>query len=209
MSQFGDFNVEEDKWVNVTGLRKEDGYAWDLLPEVKARAVRQLDLVLAPWRDLRKSYPDNVGLGERYESVATIDGPSGIPSNASLANGAQRQIVPFYQNVTGIIRGQWRRSEIGFNRQRPVLNTTVLAPNTLYLTKDYNRNISGQSGDIRIKLDEKKSEVFHNGYNSVRQIKAEITIKDEKSNGDGWEFSLHGVHYPESGGVLLSTSGEK
>ncbi|KAL5119614.1 mitofusin [Pleosporales sp. CAS-2024a] len=37
-TQYGDFDAKHDQWLNVTGLRKEDGFAWDLLEPVKARA---------------------------------------------------------------------------------------------------------------------------------------------------------------------------
>ena len=37
-THYGDFDVAKGKWMNVTGLRLDDGYAWELLPDVQARA---------------------------------------------------------------------------------------------------------------------------------------------------------------------------
>ncbi|MCJ1444991.1 MAG: hypothetical protein MMC23_005495 [Stictis urceolatum] len=198
-TSYGDFDPIANKYLNISGFRKEDGYAWDRLPQVRARVLEQMDMVLKPWA--------GYDLGERYASVATLDGDldniRGNPIVASI------DAVPFYQNITGLIHGQWVRSKINDERKSPVLNITELSPHISYITSEYNRNITGKEGDLSFKLDEKKSKVLRMGSSSVREVRAEMTIKDETSSGDGWDLTLHGLHFPESGGVLLTTTGDK
>ena len=206
-SSYSDFDPIRNLWLNVTGLRQEDGYAWDLLPEVQAKAREQVGRVVELWKSLEGNTPATSKSGSRYRSVETIDGGNGSGTNGSTAT--TDTLVPFYQNVSGIVNGKWVRSAIGKGYQHAHLNLTALSPRTMYTTREYNRNISGYEGDLRLKFDEKKSQKLVLGQNSVREIKADMTIQDVTSTGDGWEMTLHGVHYPESGSLLLSTSSNK
>ncbi|MCJ1433227.1 hypothetical protein MMC27_002586 [Xylographa pallens] len=207
ITRYGDFDPAEDRWLNVTGLRQEDGYAWDLLPRVQARAREQTDVVLKDWMKSGKSSPEWKDLGDRYKSSELIDGGTRQGANASATTTSQ--LIPFYQNISGIVNGKWIRSKIADNHRPTALNLTALNSRVQYTTKEYNRNISGIEGNLRIKFDEKKSQRLRVEKNSVREIKAVVTVQDETSSGDGWEMTMYGVHYPESGGVLLSTSSDK
>ena len=197
----GDFSPSENKWLNLTGLREEDDYAWHLLPNVQAKAREQAQAVLrTPWlRSGRKSTARLPAgqFGERYSSVEDLDGGEQLPT-----------LIPFYQNVTGLVHGKWRRSEIGDGSRPPDLNLTALSP-VSYFTKEFSRNITGARGDLSIKLDQQRSTALQVGLNTAREIRAELTIQDKSSSGDGWEMILHGVHFVESGSLLLSTSSEK
>ena len=207
-SSYGDFEASNEKWINITGLRKEDGYAWDLLPKIQAKAKEQSNKVLESWSLIGKSHAVSGEIRDSYGPVETAHGAPLEFANGSLPNGSGH-LIPFYQNITGILRGHWIRSMIGSERQPPILNTTVISPSTLYLSKEYRRNVTGHTGDVQLKLDEKRGESLQIGGNAVREVRAEMIIKDERSSDDGWEFVLHGVHYLESGGVLLTTSGER
>ena len=197
-TRYGDFNRKEDRWINVTGLREGDGYAWDLLPEVQAKAREQSERVERYWEGI--SNP---------KSIATV-GAEGEKASANATNiDLKNTIVPFYQNVTGIVRGEWVRSSIGNGRQAPVLNLTALAPRVSYTSRDFNRNITGNTGGLRVRFDQKDSETLSVDGDLIRELRAELTIEDETSSGDGWEIALHGVHFPKSGSMLLTTSGDK
>ncbi|PQE15709.1 Zinc finger RING FYVE PHD-type protein [Rutstroemia sp. NJR-2017a BBW] len=43
----------------------------------------------------------------------------------------------------------------------------------------------------------------------VRELSASLTVRDESSNGDGYEMRLHGVHWPQEGSILLTTTSDK
>ncbi|MCJ1395119.1 hypothetical protein MMC18_008000 [Xylographa bjoerkii] len=204
---YGDFDPAESRWLNLTGLRQEDGYAWELLPKVQARAREQTDVVLNEWTKSEQSSPEWKGLGDRYKSSNVIDGGTGQEANGTATTTTQ--LVPFYQNISGIVNGRWIRSKIADSHRPTALNLTALNPRVQYMTKEYNRNISGVEGNLQVKFDEKKSQRLLVDQCSVREIKAVVTVQDETSSGDGWEITMYGVHYPESGGVLLSTSSDK
>ena len=197
----GNFNSSGKRWMNLTGLREGDGFAWDLLPEVKARAREQAQAVLATSQiqSGRKSFTrvSHEMFGDRYENVESLDGGEKLPS-----------LIPFYQNISGLVHGKWVRAELGQGTAPPHPNLTALSP-APYVTKEFNRNITGARGDFSIKLDQKKSVALQVGLNTAREIKAELTIQDKTSSGDGWEMILHGVHLVESGSIILTTSGEK
>jgi mitofusin len=196
-THYEDFDAVNERWINATGLREEDNYAWDLLPKAQAKAREQVLSVLGPYRGRH--------LGNRYN----VQTPEDVDAPPTPTNHSETAFVPFYQNVTGIVRGKWVRSKMAEGRVAPLLNLSMLAPGLLYTTQAFNRNITGKSGDLSIKFDETRGEVFESEGVQVREIKAELSIGDEQSSGDGWEMSLHGVHYPELGSVLLSTTGEK
>ena len=207
-SSYGGFDATNSRWLNVTGLRQDDGYAWNLLPEVQKGAKEQLQ---------------NICNSFEFTSIfKNASSPSGSP----VDDGEEKNIVdkilssmkpfydpaPLYQNVTGIIRGEWARSKIGEGVAPPLLNLSALNPRVGYVSNNYNRNITGRSGDLRFHIDEGNGDDYTLGLGDdglVRELKATMTIKDESSSGDGWELSLFGVHYPLQGGIVLSTTSEK
>ncbi|KAF6222327.1 hypothetical protein HO133_001413 [Letharia lupina] len=207
-SSYGGLDTKKNRWLNVTGLRQNDGYAWDLLLDVQERAKEQLQNIC-----------------NAFEFTSIFQNAS-LPSG-KLANDGEKQNTvgrilstmkpfydpaPLYQNVTGIVRGHWTRSKIGESLVSPSLNLTALTPRIGYVSQNYNRNITGRSGDLRFHVHEGNDDNFKLGLEDdglVRDVKATMTIKDESSSGDGWEMSLFGIHYPLQGGIILSTTSEK
>ena len=207
-SSYGGLNATNNRWLNVTGLRQNDGYAWDLLQDVQERAEEQLQNIC-----------------NAFEFTSSFNNAS-LPSEKPASDGDGQKTVdkilstmkpfydpaPLYQNVTGIIRGQWTRSKVGEGLAPRSLNLSALTPRIGYVSQDYNRNITGRSGDLRFHIHEGNGDEFKLGAEDeglIRDVKATMTIKDESSSGDGWEISLFGVHYPMQGGIVLSTTSEK
>lgn len=187
-TEYGDLDVEKHLWMNITGLRQNDGYAWELLPLVKQRVVEQFQTIL--------DVPLKSG------NQAETDSKS---SNSSL--GVRRSSI--YQNITGIVTGHWTQSKVAVGHTIPVMNLSTLAPDITYNAKAYTRNITGHSGSLQIEFDEKKSWVTETGYGSAREVHASMAIKDQISKGDGWKMDLYGVHFPHQGRVLLATTSER
>ncbi|SLM38820.1 ring finger ubiquitin ligase [Lasallia pustulata] len=205
-SRYGDLDPVNQHWLNLTGFRQDDGYRWDLLPKVQERAREQLWIRLGPQGYLKLEG----GVNERLrEKINGTPAEANIQTNGSWINNLRGSPPQVYHNVTGIVKGQWIRSAIDNGRINPMLNLAALAPRVPYIAREYSRNVTGHGGDMRLKLDEKTSELLATEYGLVREIRAEMTIKDETSSGDGWEMALHGVHYPDIGGIVLSTTGEK
>ncbi|KAI4183669.1 MAG: hypothetical protein L6R41_005279 [Letrouitia leprolyta] len=197
-SRYGDLNAAENRWINVTGLRKQDDYAWEVLPKVQERVRQQANAIIEAWH---RSV-------ENEETASEIEATE--KANATLAGQIADHRMPLYQNVTGIVHGHWVRSKIANAATSPTLNLTALAPKVTYTTDKYTRNITGLEGELRVRLDEKKGELLDLGDSSVREITAELTLEDDRSNGgDGWVMTLHGVHYPHDGSIVLTTTGQR
>ncbi|KAL8826666.1 MAG: hypothetical protein Q9170_007315 [Blastenia crenularia] len=196
-SGYGDLNAAENRWINVTGLRKQDNYAWELLPKVQERARQQASTITKAWH---MSKQDEEPHGKAHDKARTNTTSPGVTTVAP---------TPLYQNVTGIVLGHWVRSLVAHEARVPVLNLTTLLPGVTYTTDKYNRNITGLEGGVRFRLDEKQSQLMPFEDVSVREITAELTLEDDSADGDGWDMTLHGVHYPQDGSIVLTTTGQR
>ncbi|KAL8857569.1 MAG: hypothetical protein Q9178_005897 [Gyalolechia marmorata] len=196
-SSYGDFNPAANKWINVTGLRKHDGYAWDLLPKVQERARQHKSLLVQAWiRSLQNERTD-------FTSDHTV------VTNATLTEATVVPEIPYYHNVTGLVRGRWVRSSVGHGFRPPALNLSALVPRMTYATDRYTRNMTGTEGALRVSLDEKQSTTVQLDDTYAREIKAKLTLEDDSSSGNIWHMTLHGVHHPRDGSILLITTGAR
>jgi hypothetical protein len=129
-TRYGDFDAVEDRWLNLTGLKREDDFAWSALGMVKERVRKQAGNIL--------------GEGESSKAL----------------DGTNEAALPIYQNVTGHIRGSWIRSKLEKDVRRPHLNMTALLPIDARFENPFQRNITGKSGDLRFDFSERgKAEV--------------------------------------------------
>ena len=205
-SNYNDFDVLNNRLLNLTGLRRADGYAWDLFPTVQERAREQFEAVLSISLSRARASNTSKGVMENAEQeIMQSLRKDGLSSMAPFEGP-----LPMYRNVTSIVRGNWARSKVAQGITPPALNLTALAPTVGYASRRYDRNITGFSGDLRVKLAEQSSDgELESDPGLIRKIKAEVVIKDETSSGDGWDVTMFGVHYPQQGGVVLSTTSEK
>lgn len=181
-------------WLNLTGFRKDDGYAWNMLSKVQHRAKEQLRAIL-------EASPVVMRLENNLTSEANLQGS--LDSMRPF-----REPSPVFKNITGMVTGHWARSNIQDGHPLTTLNLPALAPGTAYISQSYKRNVTGKSGDLRIKMDEARSQELKHLPGMIREVKAEVMIRD-RSTGDEYEFSSHGVHYPSAGSVVLVTTSEK
>ena len=101
-SEYGNFDTSQDRWLHLTGLRKEDAYSWQALPEVQARARLRFDrAVLTTGLD-----------GGNQSALRTVPDGQEILDDDGLARGIDpyRGELPMYHNVTtGVLHGHWAR----------------------------------------------------------------------------------------------------
>ncbi|KAF2759130.1 hypothetical protein EJ05DRAFT_475360 [Pseudovirgaria hyperparasitica] len=175
----GDFDPVQEKWLGMPGLRKEDGFEWSLFRGVREKAYQQATYIL----------------GDRVR---------GALGNGLLAE--QRPIL--YKNTTGSIYGDWKRSDIGKEIEHKPVNLSATAPD-YYWVNGYDRNMSSSyGGTIEIEFTELDTDrTARNG--SVREISAQIEVEDVSGLNAQWTAILHGIHYVNSGHVLLTTTSEK
>ena len=198
-SENNDFNPQDSKWLNITGLQENDSLPWQLLPQVRTKALLQAKKVLSSeWIETgpgTKHSIDSRRFGERYASVERMD-----------ALFQDLKTLPFYQNVTGTVRGNWLRSKL--ERQTVVPSERFNGSFEHTSTDDnYARNVSGTRGRLHLRLDERQSLSANIKSNTAREIKADLTI--ENTADETLEISLRGVHFMDSGAVLLTTVSDK
>ncbi|MBE7182437.1 MAG: hypothetical protein INR71_14740, partial [Terriglobus roseus] len=134
---------------------------------------------------------------------ARLDGILGYETAGRALSGNLQDALPLYRNVSGYARGGWVRSQAVRDVAAPTLNRTALASEA-----PFHRNITGGSGSIRLQLNERALE-FLEERRGVKEVKAALVIHDEASSGDGWEFTLHGVHFAATGTMVLTTTSER
>ncbi|CAG8150263.1 unnamed protein product [Penicillium olsonii] len=187
-SHHGDLDPLADKWLPFAGLRKNDSYAWDLLPQVQGLARHQLQSALS-----------NAGL----EPPHGLEDPTVSPTL-----NLTKLLLPVYRNSTGKLRGDWVRRSDGSDRREP-LNTTAIAEEHEYFTHEFSHNITGTQGTFYFELEEGGGEELQMGNGLVREMRASLRVESDDFWGSTWGLPLFGVHFPETGSIILSTSSEK
>lgn len=184
-SHYGDLDVEKGKWLNLTGLKEDHGYAWDLLPRVKHKVKEQVSHVLA-----RGGLLDN--------------------ADPNLAEGGIDGIkVPAYRNATGWMSGQWIRSkQTGADLIRHV-NLSAIVPSAMYLSPTYRRNITSAWGKVQLRLIEEDDVRVAENNDTARHVKADLELMESEGIGKRWSIHLHGVHFEDTGRIILTTTSEK
>jgi mitofusin len=180
-TRYGDFDAGKEKWLNISGLREQDRFAWDLLGPVQQRATEQVKGLLGTTAD------------------AFLDGTAEETGD-----------VPIYRNVSGYVQGEWVRSSLGRVRKPSDLNTTAIPENTPFPVFEYERNLTGHGGRLRIHITELEGRMQTDENRTVSEVTARVIIGDSGSvGGNWWEFVLNGVHFPQYGGSVLTTTSER
>lgn len=191
---YGTFDPAEHRWLNSTGLREEDGFAWGLLRVAqKAARIQLLQLFATAGGVTQKDLED--GEPAAYTSVA-------------------EESLPLYQNVSGDVRGKFLR------RPGPDMslhiNFTALGLGNSYVTDEFQRNVTESAGEIRVRLvedllheDQVSRKDDRGTQRTARRISGEVVITTDSSPSNGWEMKLYGVHFLPTGSVLLTTTSEK
>ncbi|KAF2470107.1 uncharacterized protein BDR25DRAFT_304071 [Lindgomyces ingoldianus] len=180
-TRYGDFDASKDKWLNITGLKDEDGFAWDLLGPVQERVKDQARGLLGVTAD------------------AAFDGTL-----------EDQQSVPVYRNVSGYVQGEWVRSPLGRVRHPSDMNLSAIVPDNPFPMVEYERNLTGTSGMIRLYITETDGRMRTDKNRSISEITVRMVIGDNNSiGGNWWELVLNGVHFPKFGGSLVTTTSDK
>lgn len=186
-SKYGDFDPRADKWLPFIGARKNDSFDWGLLENAQGRARYQLR---SAFSDAGLVPPNGLGDGE-------------VPEVLNLSQLA----LPVYHNSTGTLRGDWVRRKL--DDGRPPLNRTAIALQHEYFTHQFGQNVTGDSGSFYLNLHEEAGEELQLPQGHVREIRATLAVETDEYWGNTWYIPLFGVHFPETGGTVLTTTSEK
>ncbi|GAB7347247.1 hypothetical protein MBLNU459_g3343t1 [Dothideomycetes sp. NU459] len=207
-TRYGDFDPAHDRWLNITGCGEEPAFAWGVLASWKERARKLSAHALGE---------ENVGL---LDGHATSGGGGGGEGSSSAMAGGDVAQLPLYRNVTGVLRGDWVRSPLQTQVVAPVLNMSRYAPEGPFgpmPLSGFGRNVTGAGGALRVWLHEADYEdttgmtVDRQGREvaAVREISAQVTVQDDAGLGDEWEAQMYGVHFLQTGNVVLATTSDK
>jgi hypothetical protein len=180
-TKYGELDAKNDKWLNVTGLRKDDDFAWDLLEPVRAKAKEQSERVL----------------GDEWKGV--LDGT------------LQDHNIPVYKNLSGYVQGEWVRSPLSRVRHPMDMGNSSISPDSPFAhILDYDRNLTGMSGSIRVHFKEVEGRMRTDENKTMSEISAKVRVGDDDSfGGNWWEFIAHGVHFLKSGTAVLTTTSDR
>lgn len=185
-TQWGDFNVGRKKWLNASGLRSEDGFAWDMLPGV---------------RDKANAHGERA-LGDQWASV--LDG--------TLNQVEGEATLPLYRNLSGYVQGEWVRDPISRVRHPSDMGNTTHPARDPFTNgpMDFDRNLTGTAGPVRVHITELEDKMRTDANRTISEISAKIVVGDDESfGGNWWEFYVHGVHHKDSGHAVLTTTSER
>ncbi|KAL4917533.1 hypothetical protein BDW62DRAFT_183316 [Aspergillus aurantiobrunneus] len=186
-SRYGDFDPRADKWLPFIGARKNDSYDWGLLADAQDRARFQL----------RSAFSD-----------AGLVLPNGLEDrDTSGALNLSQLALPVYRNSTGTLRGDWVRRKLDTDRPPP--NASAIALEHEYFTHEFSQNITGNSGAFYLNIHEGGGEELKSPQGHAREIRATLAAETDDYWGDTWYISLYGVHLPDTGGIILTTTSEK
>ena len=185
-SKYGGFDPPADRWLPFPGLRKNDTFSWDLLPSAQQRARHQVKSAFLS---------------------AGLEPPTALEDPDALSRLDQTQLhLPVYHNATSRLRGNWvRRPDTSPRR----LNMTAISEEHEYFTHDFSLNITGDSGTFYLDIHEGGGEELKSVDGEAREIRAALTVESDNFWGNTWFLNLLGVNFPETGGIVLSSTSEK
>ncbi|KAF1927552.1 uncharacterized protein M421DRAFT_65022 [Didymella exigua CBS 183.55] len=184
-TRYGDFNPRHRKWLNVSGCRDEDGFAWDLLPGVIAKANTH---------------------GERALGTAW----AGVLDGSIL--GQERDALPLYRNLSGYVQGEWVRDASSRLRHPGDMGNTTHPARDPFTNAamGFDRNLTGPSGRFRVHITELEDKMRMDVNKTISEVSAKVVVGDDESfGGNWWEFYVHGVHFRDSGHAVLTTTSER
>ncbi|KAF2225974.1 hypothetical protein BDZ85DRAFT_73788 [Elsinoe ampelina] len=187
---FGDLDPAHNKWLNISGFRNDTGFAWTYLDEFRTKADRLT----------------RHALGAEY-------------SNKFLGQAVGHSLT-IYNNVSGVVHGGWARDDGTLAQQRPDFNISLYAPDGPFgnvpLTS-FARNLTAREGNARIRfeefdrsfLTETRRTLDGQAVHVARFVTAQIGIDSTDGSNESWETQVNGVHFLESGHMIMTTTSEK
>jgi hypothetical protein len=196
-SRYGDFapNDRGGAYLNLTGFKKEDQYAWDELDTVKRKVATIMNTKVndGELSTDRGVYGNVTGIVKGAWVRATE--MEGKPWGRSIERMNLSEIAPdvnwgwntWNRNITG------KEGELRLNIEEKA-EWMKFAHDEYIQHEDEGRKGGNINKDIE---------------SDVREVAATMTVQDETSIGDGWEMRLHGVHWPRRGELIMTTTSEK
>ncbi|RCI08771.1 hypothetical protein L249_4813 [Ophiocordyceps polyrhachis-furcata BCC 54312] len=193
-SAWGDFSPDAapanttSRFLNLTGFREVDGFAWDDLTKFRERVLRLSRHAISPVA------------GRQLWDVAQGDPVWANPSGTLRGEWVRRS-------------GSVSRRYDSYN-----LSLSVPAMDWVGDRVEWARNITGAQGRMTLRLEANRTVIRYDDMapdtrplsgGSIRDIKGAVIIEDLDGSGQSWDMRLYGVHWPRQGVILMTTTSEK
>ncbi|KAK4467121.1 hypothetical protein QBC42DRAFT_1513 [Cladorrhinum samala] len=187
----GDPPWEAPHYLNLTGFRETDGYAWEDLHYFKTRCHQ--------WS--KNAYPPREGAKEWW------DHSSGKRTWQNATGAVQGKWVRR--------QGSTVKVAAGYN-----LSAIAPGVDWLDSHAEWGWNVTGSRGTVLVRLRESDADdkVYRetpekdtdpHPASIAREISAVVTFQDEDKNSAAFALRAHGVHWPIQGSMILTTTSEK
>lgn len=174
-------NTAEPKFLNLTGFREQDKFAWDDLGRFRQKCDEwSLNAVGAP-EAAQPVWQNATGVVHGLWHRESGSVPR-LHSDYNLT-----QIAP---NVT------WAGSASEWSRN-------VTGSNGKMLVRIEDDDGAGTEPEVIDPLVLLETEV------RAREVTATFTLEDVEGSGNQWDMRMHGVHWPRQGAMLFTTTSEK
>ncbi|CAD6444158.1 fcc966a8-2976-4e3a-a14b-10838a309772 [Sclerotinia trifoliorum] len=236
-TSYGDFaprNSEDARYLNLTGFKAKDGYRWERLDAFRKRSDE-----LRKWaRGVQNESKFN-GEGERglegriYTNVTGVVRGGWARYMDGLVEGKERtsrlNLSVIAPGVQWAFKDQelWGKNVTGMEGKVMLTLDEVAVEDMIVHGAKENFSEGESSADAGEETPKEEAKVEKRDISDgiervdlgigatsntgilVREVKASLTVQDESSSGDGYEMRMHGVHWPNEGGVLLTTTSDK
>jgi hypothetical protein len=182
-SQDGD---STPKYVNLTGFREIDGFAWQDLDRFRTKGLEISRHAVPPVQGRQ--------LWDLAEGEHVWRNASGTLRGDWVYRPASVQ-----------------RTHDSYNLSNSVPSTDWIGDKV-----EWARNMTGKSGHMHLRLEGNKTTTSYKQLRAaplsggqIRNIKGSLTIEDTTGSGHTWDMRLWGVHWPRQGVIMMTTTSEK
>ncbi|GAB0134950.1 hypothetical protein EsDP_00003302 [Epichloe bromicola] len=181
-------DVATAKFLNLTGFREHDGFAWDDLETFRQKGLR-LSRHAVPPVDGHQRWDVAQGEALWTNASGTVHG-QWLRRPGSVSRGFD------WYNLTRSVPGvEWVGNKV-----------------------EWARNVTGESGKMMLRLNGNKTlnhyeqlpvDMAPLSGGIIRSLRGTATVEDTTGSGLNWEMKLWGVHWPRQGVILMTTTSEK
>ncbi|KAF7909765.1 uncharacterized protein EAF01_003483 [Botrytis porri] len=227
-TSYGDFapeKLDDPSYLNLTGFTAEDGYKWERLSAFRERSDELRKWARGVQDGSEFDREGGRGLeGRIYTNVTGVVRGNWARYMSGLVDGKERRgglnlsvIAPgvawaltdeelWTRNVTG------REGKVMLRLDEAAVEEMIVQVTKEHVTNgESSREAKIEKRDITDGIERVDLGIGANPGTDilVREIAATLTVQDESSSGDGHEMRMHGVHWPNEGGILLTTTSDK
>ena len=194
-TRWGDFapKLNDDgpaggRFVNLTGFRREDAFAWDDLDRFRSQGLRLSRHAIPPVKD-QPLWDTAEGEHVWASASGTLHG-EWVRRPGSVTRGFESY------NLSGIAPGMmWMGDQF-----------------------EWARNITGDKGQIMLRLEGNKTVHEYEQLEQsqtplsgglIRSIRGTASVEDTDGSGLVWDMRMYGIHWPRQGVIIMTTTSEK